>query len=156
MFTKPIKLLSVDPGVTSGYAIIEIRNEDFKVIKYGEFRYLDSTHFQILKAIRAFDLVVIEDFVVRQSLIGDRLITVRVIGSIETAVVQGGREVLFQQPSHKSTCPDGMLVRLNLFNITKSPHIRDAFRHAVVAYIRIAKKRLRSSTVQSSPSTLKF
>lgn len=129
-------IYSLDPGITSGYAIADVEwayNEitqgpDFlinSVIESGEFKYSDTIK-HLYKA-RPCDVIVIEDFVVRKSLIGDRLLTVRVIGAFEIFFAS---KVVFQQPAEKVRAPDAILKSNSLWSNSK--HTRDALRHLLI------------------------
>lgn len=90
----------------------------------------------MLKYARQANVIVMEDFIVRQNLMGDRLLTVRLIGLVE---LMNRNKILFQQPAQKIGCPDVRLKKLKLY--PRSPHIRDAIRHLIVYLDSLTGKR---------------
>lgn len=123
-------IIGVDPGETTGYACVRYRRGNrFEVIECKEFLYprgIKNLLQTILKTKPV--VVVIEDFILRKALIGDHLITARVIGGFE--IVLPEHLVVLQQPGEKVRCPDVLLKKLDLWH--RSAHIRDAFRHCVI------------------------
>lgn len=123
-------IIGIDPGETTGYACVKYKGSNrFEVIECREFFYPRgiNTLLQIILKIKPV-VVAIEDFILRKALIGDHLITARVIGGFEIVLPQ--HLIVLQQPSEKKRCPDVLLKKLGLWH--RSPHVRDAFRHCVI------------------------
>ena len=125
-----ILIVGVDPGETTGYACVNyIKGNRFKVVECREFPYPRGIKNLLQTILRIRPIVVtVEDFILRKSLIGDHLITARVIGGLE--IVLPEHLIVLQQPSEKVRCPDELLKKLGLWH--RSSHIRDAFRHCVI------------------------
>lgn len=123
-------IIGVDPGETTGYACVKYRGGNrFEVVECQEYLYPRGIKNLLQTILMTKPIVVtIEDFILRKALIGDHLITARVIGGLETALPE--HLVVLQQPSEKIRCPDELLKKLGLWH--HSTHIRDAFRHCVI------------------------
>lgn len=123
-------IIGVDPGETTGYASVRYKGGSrFKVVECGELFYPRGINNLLQMILKTKPVVVaIEDFILRKALIGDHLITARVIGGFE--IVLPEHLVVLQQPSEKVRCPNELLKKLGLWH--RSPHVRDAFRHCVI------------------------
>ena len=130
-----MKLLSLDPGGTTGYAIVDYTDSDFKVETSGQikgglkgFIEWDSEQYDA----DLLDLIVCESFALREGIYGADLSPVYIIGALE-ALYQDNKKV-YQEPKLKPLCDDARLKRMGLFEPGK-PHRNDAVRHAVI-YLR--------------------
>jgi len=122
------KILSIDPGHVSGYILATVDLNNFsvkKIMRKGEFHFEDySAIMRMLSVAKTVDVLVIEDFIVRQPLIGDPLYTVRLIGVFEYLFK---KKTVLQAPIEKTEFPDKRLRQLKTWH--KSLHVRDAIRH---------------------------
>lgn len=121
-------ILSIDPGDTTGYALAEVSKEQIKILDFGLATYPIGVR-RLHELAKGVDVVVIEDFIIRKPLIGERPSALRIIGSFEIAF-PSRPQIVLQQPFEKGRCPDKLLQKLSLWE--GSPHIRDAFRHCVI------------------------
>lgn len=135
------KVLAVDPGVTSGYMAAVVDTEAFAIVtcpSWGEIAYKSTTDISMLRDLASWaDVIVIEDFVVRQALIGDRLLTIRLIGYLELTWRES-KLIVFQQPIQKGEFKDSRLRALGFTH--KSLHARDACRHMLIYLSTLRRK----------------
>lgn len=123
-------IVGIDPGETTGYACVNyLQGNRFKIVECQEFLYPRGIK-KLLQIILKINpaVVTVEDFILRKALIGDHLITARVIGGLE--IILPEHLVVLQQPSEKVRCPNELLKKLGLWH--RSPHVRDALRHCVI------------------------
>ena len=113
-----MRILSVDPGVTTGYVLAGVEGSelagtnisDIELLKAGEWRGMEELQ-KCLTLFENVDVVVVERYVVypnraRQH-IGSDLYTAREIGRIEWLAYLNGCEVVFQTASQaKQRFPD--------------------------------------------------
>lgn len=130
-----MKLLSLDPGGTTGYAIVDYTDSDFKVeysgqIKGGLAGFLEQDA-EMLE-LHYFDLIVCESFTLREGIYGADLSPVYIIGALEALYQE--KKIVYQEPKLKPLCDDARLKRMGLYEAGK-PHRNDAVRHAVI-YLR--------------------
>jgi hypothetical protein len=130
-----MRLLSLDPGGTTGYAIVDYTDSDFRVetsgqIKGGLAGFLEQDA-EMLELYR-FDVIVCESFTLREGIYGADLSPVYIIGALE-ALYQDNKKV-YQEPKLKPLCDDSRLKKMGLYKSGK-PHENDAIRHAVI-YLR--------------------
>lgn len=141
-----IKILSFDPGVTTGYAIFEFPNdletipldgtsqkflcEGGELKKYNEFR-------KIFKKDR-IDLVVIESFKLYPHKAKAKTLsnfpTVEIIGVIKFLSFINNIPLIEQGANTKKFYDNKKLRMCGLFERGQSPHLRDAYRHALYAF----------------------
>jgi len=140
---SPIVILGVDPGVTTGYALVRAwRDGHFERIHSGEIH--DYKSVQLLARLD-FDFLALEDFILRDTRIHDRrLRAVRAIGALEVLVPE--EKLFLQEPYRKEGAPNSLLVKLGLLEHKDSEHVRDAIRHCFI----LARSLLNES--KSSPS----
>lgn len=126
-----MRLLSLDPGGTTGYAIIDYFDNQVELLESGqisdgltgfiaEWRYLK------------YDVVVCESFTLRPSVKFPDLSPVYIIGALE--VLSSQYPIVYQPPSSKPLCTDTVLKRLGMYQVGK-PHANDAIRHGII-YLR--------------------
>lgn len=123
-----MKILSFDPGDTTGYVYADIDEEGvISTLDCGELQFPSRKLSSLLAIARKdFAVVVVEDFITRKSLIGSRMIAIQVIGAIRFVI----DDAILQQPAEKQRCPDKILKEKDLWHT--SPHVRDAYRHIVI------------------------
>lgn len=78
-----------------------------------------------------FDIIVCENFTLRNSVTFPDLSPVYIIGALEALAVQ---DIIYQRPAEKPVCPDNILKVMNFYQVSM-PHANDAIRHAVI-YLR--------------------
>jgi hypothetical protein len=127
------KILSLDPGGTTGIAQVTYSESEGPVLDFveqveggllgflGWWNGLES---------RDWDAIVCEDFVLRPSVKFPDLSPVYIIGAL-TALVG---VLTLQSPSLKPLCNDEVLKRMEFYTKGK-PHGNDATRHAII-YLR--------------------
>ena len=120
-------LLCLDPGLTTGYCVAQVRGPHMRITEQGEATWPEELRRLLLARHACVDIAVAEDFIIRQPLIGSHGETMRVLGAIEFVYTT---RLVLQQPSEKSRCPDALLKKYMLWD--SSPHVRDAIRHAII------------------------
>jgi hypothetical protein len=140
---KPVVVLGVDPGMTSGYARIRMRDSrNAELLEKG-----DLTDYMSVKLLAKMscDAVAVEDFYYRPGVVlqDRKLVTVRAIGGLEVLIPAG--KLYLQQPAAKERCPNKVLKELGLYKNSDSPHVRDALRHAVILGRRLLREGSTSS-----------
>jgi hypothetical protein len=140
------KFLSLDPGGTTGYAIIEHDEYDFELIESGQIQYglegfVDTW---LGGAFGSPDYVVCESFTLREGIYGADLSPVYIIGALEALVMaESGSEepirIHYQEPKLKPLCDDERLKKLGLHQKGK-PHRNDAVRHGIIHLRNIKHK----------------
>lgn len=134
-------ILAVDPGDATGFAFVKMdidlvgRNkpDGIEITSYGTAEYPNGIRAIIRMAqVQGVDRVVVEDFILRSmAMTGSKLIASRVIGAV--TVTFPDDKVVLQQPSEKSRASNRVLQTvLGDHTLPKSPHVRDALRHAVI------------------------
>lgn len=142
-----IRILGIDPGVTTGWAIVDFNPEltTFKLIEYGELTSINELHHVLTKS---FKFCAVENFhliakIAHQVAVHDpKLLTVQIIGAIKFAVDPNKR--FMQRPNRKDSCPAERLRSLGLvpkegLRVNGNDHVADAIRHCVIradAYLR--------------------
>jgi len=132
------KILSFDPGGTTGWAVIEYDEKQSKLIQYGQIAggYKGFKEFYLNSGIEA-DVIVCESFSLRPGMPSVNLEPCYVIGVLYALASQ---EVVMYPPSYKVFCDNDALKRLG-FYIVGQQHARDAVRHAV-AYLRVKENHI--------------
>lgn len=125
LLTKPSVVLGIDPGDTTGWIVARISKSVIEVFRHGEARYGPEVR-ELFKTAAQVDYIVIEDFTIRQPLIGSKGLAMRVVGGFELHYTN----VILQQPSERKRCTDELLKSLGMFY--ESRHTNDAIRHVVV------------------------
>ena len=126
-----MKILSIDPGETTGYAFVEVSFKNhITIIAHGEVSYPEGIRELIHSAFfEEADVVIVEDFIIRRPLIGDKAIASKIIGAFEVNVKES--QLVLQQPSEKQRAPDRLFSRYGMER-TSSNHVDDALRHIIV------------------------
>jgi hypothetical protein len=133
-------MLSLDPGGTTGIAVIEYGDLEYQVIKTWQVAgglqgFLDF-HWDELDDWQ-FDQIVCESFDLREGVYGADLSPVYIIGALEALYPNALMEIIYQKPSQKALCGDDRLRKLGLHQPGK-PHANDAVRHGII-YLRNKK-----------------
>lgn len=130
-----MRLLSLDPGGTTGYAIIEYDDSYFRIEDSGQipgalkgFLDYDSDVLEV----QNFDLIVCESFTLREGIYGADLSPVYIIGALE-ALYQSTK-IVYQEPKIKPLCDDERLKKMG-YHKRGTPHRNDAVRHGLI-YLR--------------------
>lgn len=127
-------ILAIDPGKTTGYTLCSGSISDtyqwIKISKIDEGVLVYPNLYELSQMIPKTDVIIIEDYIIRQPHIGQRGIPIKIIGVVEYICNNIDKPLIFQQPGEKSLCTDGRLKALEVYN--KNPHINDAYRHAFV------------------------
>lgn len=126
-------LLGLDPGKSTGYALIEIKDGDIGLLTMGIEK--DEQVALVGELILKSDKVICEDFKLRPNMARsgafdyDNLVASRVIGKIELLCQMAGTELVKQQASLKPMAYGfaGMKYQKG----KKGMHWQDAFSHAV-------------------------
>lgn len=134
-----VKILSIDPGGTTGVSIISYEENIEPVIQYFE---------QIPGGLKGFvdwykgaqeflrwDVIVCESFTLRQSVKFPDLSPVYIIGALEA--LWWPNDIILQSPSQKHLCDDGRLKIMGMHKPGKG-HANDAIRHGII-YLRNKK-----------------
>jgi hypothetical protein len=129
-------LLSLDPGGTTGYALLEVEDDQEATLhRTGQIKgslkgFLDF-HWDVLEDM-PITKIICESFTLREGIYGADLSPVYIIGALEA--LYPTTEIVYQEPKLKPLCDDDRLKKLGLHEPGK-PHRNDAVRHAVI-YLR--------------------
>ncbi len=132
-----MKILGIDPGITTGFALVDVTGPDCMTkIQGGVVRGYEGLY-TLLKLGASADAVVMENFTlwpkmaVKVSSDDPELLTPRYIGAITMWFkFVAPKPLTFQQPALKKACPGFLLSSLKLTGQTE--HEMDALRHVVV------------------------
>jgi hypothetical protein len=129
----PTRIIALDPGQTTGWAIIDVENGAIQLIEFGTTK--DLTLVEIADKLIAADVIVYEGFWLRpdKARMGHfdwyENVTEQVIGSLRTICKLNGKEALIkQQPSQK--LPGYAFAGLTYKKGAKGKHWQDALAHA--------------------------
>lgn len=134
-----MRVLSLDPGGTTGYAIttydptFPAEIERSGQIKNSLRGFLDF-HWDVLES-EQFDFIICENFELREGIYGADLSPVYIIGALEA--LYPTTQIVYQAPYQKPLVDDDRLKKLGLYEPGK-PHRNDAVRHMVI-YLRNTK-----------------
>ncbi|MDD5512104.1 MAG: hypothetical protein PHI12_15065 [Dehalococcoidales bacterium] len=134
-------VLGIDPGIRTGYALIDVRSpKEYIKISGGVVKGYPGVDILLSIAPKP-EVYVIENFTlwpklaVKVSHDDPELLTVRYIGALTSHIQRMDVKLVFHQPAYKQGCPDYMLKRYGLWETSQTPHERDAMRHIIV-YVR--------------------
>jgi hypothetical protein len=132
------RILSLDPGGTTGVASLYYANDFIKLMSVTQVPgsldgFLEWVSGQRLES---FDVVVCEDFSLRSGVHAPDLSPVYIIGAL-TSLCKGKVELVLQMPSQKSLCDDKRLKVMGM-HTPGQPHGNDAVRHGII-YLRNKK-----------------
>lgn len=123
------KILGLDPGVTTGWAIVEYADDAQPVLLHnGQIADGHKGFINYWDELPSFDFVVCESFTLREGIRGVNIEPAYVIGALEAIKPA---EIHYQTPALKSLCDNDALKRLNMY-VRGQQHARDAIRHAIV------------------------
>lgn len=132
-----IKVLSVDPGGTTGYCFVMINADVGTIVRVLEAGQLGLEKVRLLDSLASMaDVIVIEDFILRNvtRLVGTHLEAVKVIGYLQ--IGYSNKKVVLQQPSERKAWNDQRLLDpekiKGLSLVLGQKHAIDALRHAAV------------------------
>jgi len=128
-----VNILGIDPGRTTGLAVLIIENK--KATLDAAWTSDDLTAIEYNDFLKAADIIVVEDFKVRPgkakagSFDWSQMETPKIIGSIQTLAALIGKSVVLQQPTIK---PMGYGFAHMIYVKGKpGTHIQDAAAHAM-------------------------
>jgi hypothetical protein len=135
-----VKVLGIDPGVTTGFALVRFEDDDDDVnIALGEWHGMEELDKYVEAQLFDVDWIAIERYLIypnrAQSHIGDDLYTAQEIGRVKWIVFKQGipEDHLAEHSASmaKGRWPDSRLKLI--FDIPRgtSPHMKDALRHAL-------------------------
>jgi len=135
--TGPLRLLSLDPGETTGASFITfdksyVRVENVTQIKGGRTGFIEWVKWNTKKPI---DHIVCEDFILRPGIHGANIEPAYVIGAMEALF--SNREITLQDAGMKKLVGDDRLRKMEMFS-NGLPHANDATRHGII-YLRNKK-----------------
>jgi hypothetical protein len=126
-------ILSLDPGGTTGYTLIEVsENTELEILRVGQIKnslkgFLDF-HWDVLEDWK-IDKIICESFTLREGIYGADLSPVYIIGALEA--LYPTTEIIYQEPKLKPLCDNDRLKKLGLY-IPGKEHAMDAVRHGVI------------------------
>jgi hypothetical protein len=137
-----MRVLSVDPGETTGFVIVDVNTEPlFTGVYGGEWKGLDDLYYLVThrNMVVGVDVVVIEKYVVYpnrlKTHIGDSLLTAQMIGAVKYVCQAHDINEVIEQPASmaKQRWPNRRIRKY--FNLPRgwSRHIIDALRHFLTA-----------------------
>jgi len=137
-----MKILGIDPGKTTGLAMIEINPETKKPRLIEARACMDVSGIEYNDWLKEADHIVVEDFKVRPqkaergSFNWSQMETPKIIGSIQTLAKLLGKTIVLQQPSVK---PMGYgYAHMVYVKGKQGTHIQDAAAHAM--FFAVKKK----------------
>lgn len=135
-----IRILGIDPGKTTGLAVILINPETKKPTLDNAWVSSDLTAIEYNDELKLADYIIVEDFKVRPkkaqsgSFDWSQMETPKIIGSIQTLAALLGKKVVLQQPTIK---PMGYgFAQMKYVKGKPGTHIQDAAAHAVYYAVR--------------------
>lgn len=134
------RLVSVDPGVTTGVSFISYHDDGIELeetfqIGNGRRGFIDFLYREIKQPSMAVDIFVCEDFILRPGVHGANIEPAFVIGAME-GILQD-HKVNMQEAGLKKLVNDERLKKMGMFS-TGWPHANDATRHGII-YLRNKK-----------------
>lgn len=133
------KILSIDPGGTTGIAIVSFSETIEPVVSLyeevpnGLEGFIDW--YKENKDILKWDIIVCETFTLRQNVKFPDLSPVYIIGALEA--FESPNKIIWQSPAQKSLCNDARLKTMRM-HVPGKGHANDAIRHAII-YLRNKK-----------------
>lgn len=134
-----IRILGIDPGGTTGLALISVDNVSApniiwqKQIAGGLEGFLNFHWDELLDT--EIDLIVCESFTLREGVHGVDLSPTYIIGALEA--LYPAMPIVYQAPKMKPLCDDTRLKKMG-FYVPARGHAMDAVRHVMV-YLRGTK-----------------
>lgn len=126
-----MKILSIDPGFTTGYAVGELAGPRiFRLIEVGELEW--EQRFDLLSIIYTIQpsMCVMEDFILykdkAEAQINSRFPSAKVIGIADLVCHMFGIDVAMQPAS---TMKSVSILEADKLTVGSSPHMQDAYKH---------------------------
>lgn len=135
------RILSLDPGGTTGWAIIEYSDtEEPKLLDCGQVANGLEGFIDWYSKIDDYELdgVICESFTLRLGVKFPDLSPVYIIGALN-AFEYNRLHIVMQPPTMKPLCSDEVLKRINFYQVGL-PHGNDAIRHGII-YLRNKRNR---------------
>jgi hypothetical protein len=131
-----MKILSLDPGGTTGVAFISFDDEGIELTKVEQVKGgLEGFIAWYLELDTPIDIIVCESFTLRPGVHGAELSPTYVIGALEA--LARGKAIVYQEPKLKPLCDDARLKKMGFYQ-TGLRHANDAVRHGII-YLRNKK-----------------
>jgi hypothetical protein len=133
------RLLCLDPGGTTGVALLEYDEETppsiiwQKQIEGGLHGFLNFHWDQLQDWL--YSEIICESFTLREGVYGVDLSPTYIIGALEA--LHESDDIIYQEPSMKPLCDDERLKKMGLY-VPGRGHAMDAVRHGVI-YLRNKK-----------------
>lgn len=130
----PYSILAIDPGITTGYAMLT--NDDFTSWQSKD------TEYDLYMTLNLYDpdIIVCENFVFRQAKTKIELFPVQLIGVVNLFREVTDAEVIMQTPAQaKGFVKDRHLKALHFWNPKYTNHPNDAARHLVFYLATVLK-----------------
>ena len=133
------KLLSIDPGGTTGVSMLEYSDSTAPKLVFqtqvengleGFINFYETFYMKL-----AWTQIVCESFTLRTGVKFPDLSPVYIIGALE--VLSGAIKVNYQPPTSKPLCDDNVLKRIGM-HLPGKGHANDATRHGII-YLRNSK-----------------
>lgn len=125
-------VLGIDPGVTTGYAVLESvdegRHSSVRLIAAGECKTYGDLVRVLLKAQKTVDLIVIEDFFSAGVLNQYKKQTIVTLGFVQGWAAHAKVKIVTQAPRRRTPY---LIPAAKLVKETGSRHSRDAAAHAL-------------------------
>jgi len=129
-----MKILGIDPGGTTGYALIQVQDDEITPLKFDVTK--DKLMLDMVPLLIEADVIVYENFLLRPDKARSGAFdwksntTEQVIGSLKTlAALHGKKNLVVQEPSQK---PMGYgFANMKYVPGKKGTHWQDAYAHAV-------------------------
>lgn len=130
------RILSLDPGGTTGLAVIDFDDESITLVEATQVKG-DLRGFLQWQAgfDSPIDVIVCESFTLRPGIHGVNLSPTYIIGALE-ALYQS-YDIVYQEPKLKPLCDDDRLKKIGIHQ-SAMPHANDAIRHGII-YLRNKK-----------------
>lgn len=136
-------IAGIDGGDTTGFVIMQahsviaptsLNKKTYLPVVEKVFYSLELKFPDDMQGMRGLlslmDVVVIEDFIIRRQAIATSPTALKVNGVVEQLCFQANVKCVIQQPAEKQRMPNKRLLEYGLKH--KSPHIMDAYRHALI------------------------
>lgn len=132
-------ILAIDPGGTTGIAFVSFSDSEQPVVLHHEQipNGLEGfiAWYKNNSGLHKWDIIVCENFTLRQSVKFPDLSPVYIIGALEA--LESPRKIIYQSPSQKHLCDDNRLKTMGMHK-PGNGHANDAIRHAII-YLRNKK-----------------
>lgn len=129
-----MRVLGLDPGGTTGWAVIDVKDKIPTLAHMGECR--DDSLLELDEFFASSNVIVCESFQVRPGVnfVGDDMVAPRVIGAATTLAKIHGKRFVLQSPSLKPVAY-GLSGR-KYTKGRKGMHVQDAIAHAMYFLVK--------------------